>query len=368
MKSEDVTLFFKQGSADKVYTARLIEDGDGWIVNFAYGRRGKPLKAGTKTPSPVPYEKAKAIYDKLVNGKMSKGYTPEEGGVAYSATPTNEEVTGMLPMLLNPIAEEDFDRMFEDWSFVVYQIKYDGENRMVAVEDDGTVIAANRRGLRVGLPETIETALQRLSERLRAGLEICTEDMGDHLVIFDVLRVGESDVRDQGFAVRGAQIGYLKGEVERLGREVSEFLRFAMPEHVMNRTALDQWIHLARGENEEGVVFKDPDAPHTVGRPNSGGPALKYKFVESCTCVVLSQNEGKRSVQLGVSEDDGSIRFIGNVTIPANYSIPTAGQYVEIEYLYAYPGEGSLYQPQYKGVRSDKTSADAYSTLKFKEV
>jgi bifunctional non-homologous end joining protein LigD len=43
---------------------------------------------------------------------------------------------------------------------------------------------------------------------------------------------------------------------------------------------------------------------------------------------------------------------VGNVTIPANYDIPEAGQLVEIRYLYWYK-DGSLYQPQYEGPRLD---------------
>lgn len=362
MKSEDITLYFRQGPADKLYVARLIEDGDGWVVNFAYGRRGKALKAGTKTKDPVSYEKAKAIYDKLVSSKTSKGYTPDEDGVAYSATPTDQEVTGMLPQLLNPIAEEHIKPLFEEWSYVLFQIKHDGERRMVSVDATGAIVAANRRGLRVGLQDGPYLALQELLLALdEAPFTIDCEDMGDHLVIFDVLSYGGQDLQQMGAAERNETLSSMS-----LVNQAPE-LKFDVATEVMNYTALKQYIHLAREAGEEGVVFKDPDEPYSVGRPNSGGPAFKFKFVESCTCVVLSQNEGKRSVQLGVREQDGSVRFIGNVTIPANYDIPSAGQYVEIEYLYAYPGEGSLYQPQYKGVRADKSQADDYHTLKFRE-
>lgn len=48
---------------------------------------------------------------------------------------------------------------------------------------------------------------------------------------------------------------------------------------------------------------------------------------------------------------------VGNVTIPANYPIPAVGSLVEVKYLYFFPG-GSLYQPQYLGVRSDADRGD----------
>jgi len=82
MQTENITLFFKQERADKVYKAALEEKDSQYIVNFAYGRRGSTLKTGTKTQTPVPYEKAKKIYDKLVRDKSAKGYVPNcYGGI-----------------------------------------------------------------------------------------------------------------------------------------------------------------------------------------------------------------------------------------------------------------------------------------------
>jgi len=78
MKPENTTLYCKQEKSDKVYKASLEEKDGDFIVNFAYGRRGSTLKTGTKTQTPVPYEKAKKIYDKLVLSKASKGYVPDE--------------------------------------------------------------------------------------------------------------------------------------------------------------------------------------------------------------------------------------------------------------------------------------------------
>ena len=47
---EHITLYFRQGSSDKVYQARIESKGDGFIVAFAYGRRGAAL---TSALSPV---------------------------------------------------------------------------------------------------------------------------------------------------------------------------------------------------------------------------------------------------------------------------------------------------------------------------
>ena len=69
---ESVTLYFREGSSDKVYQISLEPAGDGYVVNFAYGRRGSTLSTGTKTHHPVPFDEAKSIYDRLVREKMRR--------------------------------------------------------------------------------------------------------------------------------------------------------------------------------------------------------------------------------------------------------------------------------------------------------
>ncbi len=76
MSTENISLYFKDDKSDKVYNATLEKSDGLFIVNFAYGKRDGNLKAGTKTKEPVAYDKAKAIYDKLVKSKTDKGYKP----------------------------------------------------------------------------------------------------------------------------------------------------------------------------------------------------------------------------------------------------------------------------------------------------
>jgi bifunctional non-homologous end joining protein LigD len=116
-------------------------------------------------------------------------------------------------------------------------------------------------------------------------------------------------------------------------------------------------------------VFKRRDAPHAAGRPASGGPQLKLKLRATASCLVAGANRSKRSVRLELVDTGGACRRVGvgNVTIPPNHPVPAKGYVVEVRYLYAYPGGGSLYQPVYLGRRDDVT-ADACTTaqLKFK--
>ena len=77
---ENITLYFREGSSDKVYQAQIEPKDGGFIVTFAYGRRGSTLTTGTKNATAVDYGAAKAIYDKLVKENTAKGYTPAETG------------------------------------------------------------------------------------------------------------------------------------------------------------------------------------------------------------------------------------------------------------------------------------------------
>jgi bifunctional non-homologous end joining protein LigD len=94
------------------------------------------------------------------------------------------------------------------------------------------------------------------------------------------------------------------------------------------------------------------------GRPNSGGPALKFKFRESSTAICLGDSSGgKRSIRLGMLSSDGSIINVGKVTVPPNQPIPQPNELVEVLYLYKYE-DGALFQPVMLGIRDDQNRQD----------
>ena len=102
METQDqVTLYYRQGSSDKVYQAAIAPADGGFVVNFAYGRRGSTLTTGAKTSLPVTYETAKTIFTKLVGEKKAKGYTEGADGTPYQHA--ERKISGLLPQLLNPI-------------------------------------------------------------------------------------------------------------------------------------------------------------------------------------------------------------------------------------------------------------------------
>ena len=113
-QAERTTLYYREGSSDKVYQVGIEPRGEAFVVNFAFGRRGSTLQTGTKTSSPVDYETAKRTYDKLVREKKAKGYSPGADGTPYQHTQAEQRATGILPQLLNPIEEEEAKRLLHD--------------------------------------------------------------------------------------------------------------------------------------------------------------------------------------------------------------------------------------------------------------
>jgi len=121
-----------------------------------------------------------------------------------------------------------------------------------------------------------------------------------------------------------------------------------------------------RSENAEGVVFKRCEAAFTSGRPNSGGDQFKFKFVETASVIVLKLNQ-RRSVAIGLW-GDAKLVPAGNLTIPVDQPVPDVGDIIEVRYLYAIPGSGSLFQPVYLGPRDDIAAAECCrDQLKFRK-
>jgi predicted DNA-binding WGR domain protein len=90
--TQRITLYYREGSSDKVYQASIEPAGDLFVVNFAFGRRGSTLNTGTKNTSPVDYDTAKRIYDKLIQEKLVKGYTVGADRTPYQHTDREQRV------------------------------------------------------------------------------------------------------------------------------------------------------------------------------------------------------------------------------------------------------------------------------------
>lgn len=348
---ESVTLYFREGASDKVYQVSLEPAGEGCLVNFAYGRRGSTLSTGTKTNGPIPFDEAKSIYDRLVREKMAKGYTPGENGIAYQHTDNSERGSGLLPQLLNPVDEERVRELLRDDAWAM-QEKLDGR-RLLLVKRDGLVSGVNRKGLTIGLPESIVRAAGQVPGDFVLDGEAIT-----HLFhTFDILSLGGEDLQALGCRARlTALLNLLASAMQRHILYVPTFFDTKSKQRILAEL---------RASKREGVVFKRLDAPYTPGRPNSGGTQLKHKFYATCSAVVAGVNR-QRSVELRLLGGDGWWPA-GNVTIPANHRVPRVGDVVEVRYLYAFAGSGALFQPVYLGLRTDVAQHDCgVSQLQYK--
>ncbi len=342
--TDTITLYYREGASDKVYQADIKPAGNGlFSVTFAYGRRGSTLQTGVKTAAPVSYDKAKAVFDKLVRSKTAKGYTPGSDGTPYAGGDREIRATGIACQLLNPIEEADLADYLDNPLYVAQQ-KHDGR-RLLVRKADGQVSGINRQGLETGLPATIAESAKRLpGEFLIDG-----EAVGDTLYAFDLLESGIANLRNEPYWLR-------LGTLERLlaTRTDGAIRMVSTASTPAEKRAL---LERLRTENREGIVLKDSKAPYTPGRPNSGGSQLKFKFQKSASCLVTGRNGDRRSVSLALFASN-RLTACGNVTIPPNHEMPAEGAVVEIRYLYAMPGSHALYQPVYLGVRDDLPVTD----------
>lgn len=335
------TLHFSEGSSDKVYQAQVKAEGDGFVVEFQYGRRGAALQCGRKTPAPVTREAAEKVFSKLVKDKQAKGYTSSESGAAYQDTSNQHRVSGFLPQLLNPIDERDAQELIGSANWCT-QEKYDGVRALTRVVG-GEVAGINRKGLTIPLPEAVATALRHCGGH---DFVLDGELVGEVFHVFDVLRDDGCDVTPMPLSVRLAMLGDYRA---------SEALRIA-PTYKSPQDKQAQLERL-RAAGAEGCVFKLLSAPYVAGRPNSGGNALKLKFVASATVRISAITAGKRSAAMQLRDENGNWVDVGNVTIPPNHAVPPISALAEVRYLYAHRG-GSLFQPVYLGQRSDLEEVD----------
>lgn len=330
---QSIELFYREGSSDKVYKVNISEQGTGFVVNFAYGRRGSALTTGTKTPKPVAIDQAQKVYNKLIQEKTAKGYIEDPNGRPFTGTVTESRDTGFRPQLLNEIEEEDVELYIThpDWCA---QEKYDGRRRSFVVQD-GVSTPTNRKGLSIASEPNVEAEILKLMGRSNGILD--GEDMGKGVMIFD-------------FPVIGMPYKDRYDHLSKLfmNRTMTYIELVATAWTTTEKRALYKKL---KKDNAEGIVFKNIKAGFMPGRPNSGGDQLKFKFCATATVHVMGVNKTKRSISVAVYDGKEKVE-VGNVTVYPNQSIPNPGDIVEVKYLYYFPG-GSLFQPVLLGERDD---------------
>jgi bifunctional non-homologous end joining protein LigD len=348
---EQTTLYYRQGSSDKVYQASIVPQDGGHVVQFSYGRRGTTLQTGAKTQAPVPLDEARRIFENLVKEKTAKGYTPGEDGTPYQHTDKVKQATGIQCQLLNPIDEDEAEKLIADANYWM-QEKCDGR-RMLVRKQGRQVTGINRLGLAVALPE----AFAKCCSICPADFILDGEAIGETLCAFDVLQIGDDDLRSSPYGARHSRLQKLVASFQHPLIHLVE-TQFSVFEKA-------ETFDLLKADGHEGVVFKHIDAPYRAGRPASGGSQLKFKFCETASFIVGKIN-AKRSVSLLLFAGD-RIGPAGNVTIPPNHEIPQTEQVIECRYLYAFRESGCIFQPVYRGIRDDIRAEECTTAqLKYK--
>ena len=242
------------------------------------------------------------------------------------------------------------------------QVKHDGERRGVFITSDG-IEGANRKGLRTDLRPIVHDSLAELQKNGFTDTTLDCEDLRDRLVVFDVLSYKGKSLSEEIFSVRADLLSELKRNIKQAGLE--ETIIVDLPVLADSIETLKAFIASAKNENAEGIVLRDGYSAYKPGRPASGGSVLKLKFVERATLRVATLSKTRRSIGVEALDENDWIS-VGNCSIPANQKIPSVGELVEIEYLYAFD-KGALFQPVYRGSRQDLDEKDSViSQLKYK--
>ena len=371
VKAQKAALYFQEGSSDKVYNVEIKPSGAGYDVCFSYGRRGSTLNFGKKNGGPIDLPAAEVMMTKLLKEKLGKGYLPlnvptnvaqtvsaPAVAVATELLVTEQEDSGRRCQLLNPVTEAELDSYLDNnvWGA---QEKRDGERRMIIIHRGAmrdSVRGINRKGNFVTLPDAVITEAKKLTPASNVTV-IDGEIIGDKYYPFDLLMFEGVDYTNKAYALRLAKLE------EILDKANTSFVKPVTAHIASTKRAM---LAKLKDERAEGVVFKNMDAKWSAGRPNSGGNAMKFKFVESATVRVGSDSrDGKRSVEMLV-RDGIKMVSVGFVTIPPNFDVPSFGDLIEVQYLYFYE-KGSLYQPVYKGRRTDLEAVDTHASLKRKQ-
>ena len=346
-------LFFKEGSSDKVYEAVVEAVEGGYLVNFAFGRRGAKLQTGTKTTTPVDLKEATLIFEKLIKEKTNKGYTPDEEGTPFISSKDESKVSGYLPQLLNAIEKDEVDYYLKDDQWLS-QEKHDGQRILMEVKD-GNARAINRRGLYVEADQAISREALILSQGHPVVLD--GEMVGGTYFVFDIL-IDDQDLRSLPYFQRYARLQKLFGTV-------SEDLRsLRLVDSAYTTAQKESMLEELIKKNAEGIVLKR-NAPYQAGRPNTYGDQLKYKFNVSASVFVTGINT-QRSVSIAVLKADQVIP-VGNVTILPNMTMPVLDDVLEVKYLYAMKETNALFQPVCLGLRKDISKDECtIDQLKYK--
>lgn len=253
--------------------------------------------------------------------------------------------SGIRPQLLETAYDDDIPGLLNSLEYWM-QEKHDGQRVLIENRKD-CLRGINRKSQTMALPDVIRQEFIDFPFCLLDG-----ELVGDTYFAFDVLMLEGRDLRMMPFKERYAEAkSFLRiFDTLRISKSVAD------PER--KKIA----FHSLRQGGAEGVVFRNINEPYKPGRNRA---ALKYKFWNTASCIVLEINS-ILSVCVGLLDGEKLIA-VGNVPIPENRDVPAVGSIVEVRYIYALRTSGAMDQPVYLGHREDVDRSECtLSQLKYK--
>ena len=348
------TLYCKEGTSDKTYTLWIASAGDLYVVEAQWGRRGGPQTTGTKTPKPVTLEKAKELYEKILNEKIAKGY--HEGEEAPTYTKAQGKEMNLRPMLLTPDIEENIEKYFTNDVWYA-QMKFNGKRLMIWSDKDG-VYGFNKTGENCPIPQELEKEFAKFYGIFDGEL------VGDVYHIFDMM------ANANGKPLVGSPLAYRYDQLSDRIIDIDGCKHIQVSPIEQDEERKRELYKQLKKLRKEGIVFKLAPASYIPGRIDSlsKAKAVKIKFWAEVAAVVIDWTD-KRSIEVGL-RDGLEIIPVGKVTVPKKYdSQIKIGKPVRVKYLYATDGK-KLYQPRLDptddgSILADQVMCDLISSLKY---
>ena len=216
---------------------------------------------------------------------------------------------------------------------LVYEPKWDGFRCIVFRDGDEVVLGSrNERPLTRYFPELLDPVRAQLPERCvvdgeivipspdgldfdallqrihpaESRVQMLAEETPASFVAFDLLALGDDDLRPRPFAERRALL-------ERVLKKARP------PIHLTPATSdpqlAQEWFSRFEGAGLDGVVAKPTDGPYLEDKR----AMLKVKHDRTADCVVggfrwHKDGEGVGSLLLGIYDDEGSLHHVGVCT------------------------------------------------------
>ena len=231
---------------------------------------------------------------------------------------------------IKPMLAKAVQGMPSDRDDLIYEPKWDGFRCIVFRDGDEVELGSrNERPLTRYFPEMLEPVRRHLPERcvVDGELIVATDNHLDFdalqqrihpaesrvnmlaektpaaFIAFDLLAIGDEDLRAEPFSVRRARL--------------EEALAGAQPPIHLTRTTTDvevatEWFQVFEGAGLDGLIAKPADDPYVEDKRTQ----LKVKHVRTADAVVAGfrwhkDGEGVGSLLLGLHDDEGNLHSVG---------------------------------------------------------